>query len=441
MTTRLRLQRALVGRHVEDDVVVEITGGRFTRVDVGPEAALGSATPVAGLALPGFANCHSHVFHRALRGRTHAGGGDFWTWRDQMYLLAHRLDPDSLHALARATYAEMLAAGWTAVGEFHYLHHDRTGRRYADPNVMGEALLAAAGEVGIRITLLDTCYLAAGIGKAPQGVQHRFSDGDADAWAERLAAHDDPGDRARIGAAIHSVRAVPRDQVSTVAEAARGRQLHVHLSEQVAENEECLAVHGVTPTALLHDAGALGPRTTAVHATHLTDTDIALLGSSSTRACFCPTTERDLGDGVGPGPRLVAAGSALTIGSDSHAVIDPFEEMRAVELDERLVSQRRGRFSPEGLVDAGTRVGHASLGFDDAGAIAVGNRADLVVVDLESPRTAGAGDGLGAAVFAAGSTDVIEVWVDGVRREVGALREQTGHDLANVIGRLWEDNG
>ena len=440
MTTRLRLQRALIAGSVEDDVVVEITDGRFTRVEVGAEAAEHGAERVAGLTLPGFANCHSHVFHRALRGRTQTGGGDFWSWRDQMYLLAHRLDPDSLHDLARATYAEMLLAGWTGVGEFHYLHHDRDGRRYADPHAMGEALLAAADEVGIRITLLDTCYLAAGIGKAPEGVQHRFSDGDADAWAERFATHHDPGDRARIGAAIHSMRAVPREQVPTVVEAARGRPLHVHLSEQVAENEECLAAHGLTPAALLHDAGALGPRTTAVHATHLTDTDIALLGSSTTHACFCPTTERDLGDGVGPGPRLVAAGSPLTIGSDSQAVIDPFEEMRAVELDERLVSRRRGRFSPGGLVDAGTRVGHASLGFDDAGAIAVGQRADLVVIDLESPRTAGAGAGLGAAVFAAGSADVVEVWADGVRHEVGALREQVGRDLADVVGRLWEDD-
>jgi len=436
--SRLRLQRAYLDGGVHDDVVVEIAGGRFTRVDVG---GVGEAEPIPGLALPGFANCHSHVFHRALRGRTQAGAGSFWSWRDQMYAVAHRLDPDSLHALARAAYAEMLVAGWTCVGEFHYLHHDRDGRRYASPHAMAEALLAAAAEVGIRLTLLDTCYVAAGIGEAVTGVQRRFSDGDVEAWAERFATLPEVGDRARIGAAIHSVRAVPREQLATVVDAVGARPLHVHLSEQTAENEQCLVAYGLTPTALLHDAGALGPRTTAVHATHLTDDDIALLGSSGTRACFCPTTERDLGDGVGPSRALHAAGSPLTIGSDSHAVVDPFEEMRAVETDERLVTQRRGRWTPEELLDAGTRVGHASLGFDDAGRIAVGQRADLVVVDLGSPRTAGTGGGAGTAVFAATSADVREIWADGVRHEVAALRSWSGRALAEAIGPLWSADG
>ena len=169
----------------------------------------------------------------------------------------------------------------------------------------------------------------------------RFSDGDADAWAERVAAFDDP----RVGAAIHSVRAVPRDQLKVVVEAAAGRPLHVHVSEQVAENDACLAAYGVTPTQLLAEAGALGPLTTAVHATHLSDDDIRLLGESRTNVCFCPTTERDLADGIGPARRLHDAGATLTLGSDSHAVIDLFEEMRAVEMHERLASQRRGHWS------------------------------------------------------------------------------------------------
>ncbi len=303
---------------------------------------------------------------------------------------------------------------------------------------MAEALIAAAAEVGIRITVLDTCYLAAGIGEPTAGVQRRFDDGDAQAWAERVATLPEPGDRARIGAAIHSVRAVPRDQLPTVVAAASGRPLHVHLSEQVAENEQCLAAHGHSPTALLEEAGALGPDTTAVHATHLSDHDIELLGSSGTHVCFCPTTERDLGDGVGPSRALWAAGAPLTVGSDSHAVIDPFEEIRAVEMDERLVSGRRGRWTATELMEAGARIGHASLGFDDAGSIAVGQRADIVVVDPASPRTAGTGGGLGTAVFAATSADVREIWADGVRHEAQTLREEAGRALDEVIAKLWE---
>jgi formiminoglutamate deiminase len=268
---------------------------------------------------------------------------------------------------------------------------------------MGRALLSAADEAGIRIRLLDTCYLASGFGQPPEGVQLRFSDGDADAWAERVAAFDDP----RVGAAIHSVRAVPREQLPVVVEAARGVPLHVHLSEQVAENEACLGTHGLTPTQLLAEAGALGPMTTAVHATHLTDEDIRLLGESATYVCLCPTTERDLADGIGPARRLHDAGATLTLGSDSHAVIDMIEEMRAVEMHERLGSRQRVHWSALELLTAATCDGHRSLGFDDAGRIAPGQRADLVTVDLGSIRTRGAGASAETVVFAATAADVV----------------------------------
>ncbi len=231
----------------------------------------------------------------------------------------------------------------------------------------------------------------------------RYSDGDAHAWAERVAAFDDP----RVGAAIHSVRAVPREQLKVIVEAAQGRPLHVHLSEQVAENEACVAAYGMTPTQLLAEAGALGPLTTAVHATHLTDDDIQLLGGSRTNVCFCPTTERDLADGIGPARRLHDAGATLTLGSDSHAVIDLIEEMRAVEMHERLASQQRGHWSAFELLAAATYAGHRSLGFDDAGRIAPGQRADLVTVDLDSIRTRGGGPTAETAVFAASAADVV----------------------------------
>jgi formiminoglutamate deiminase len=216
-----------------------------------------------------------------------------------------------------------------------------------------------------------------------------------------VAAFDDP----RVGAAIHSVRAVPREQLKVVVEAAAGTPLHVHVSEQVAENEACLAAYDLTPTQLLAEAGALGPMTTAVHATHLSDDDIRLLGESRTNVCFCPTTERDLADGMGPARRLHDAGATLTLGSDSHAVIDLFEEMRAVEMHERLASQQRGHWSAAELIAAASYDGHRSLGFDDAGRIAEGHRADLVTIDLDSIRTRGAGATPETVVFAATAAD------------------------------------
>ncbi len=421
-----------------DDVLVEVEHGRFTRVEPGCVVAVADRVP--GLTVPGFANAHSHVFHRALRGRTQRGRGSFWTWREQMYAVAARLNPDSLFALARAAYAEMAAAGFTSVGEFHYLHHQPGGVPYADPNALGHAVVAAAREAGLRIALLDTCYLSAGFGAPPEGPQLRFSDGDAAGWAERRGAlADDLADRDGIvvGAAVHSVRAVPDDQLAVVADAAAGAPLHVHLSEQVAENDACLAAHGVTPTRLLADAGALGPASTAVHATHLTPDDVALLGGAASYACFCPTTERDLGDGIGPSRALRDAGARLTIGSDSQAVVDPFEELRAVELDERLASRSRGHWPAAELLAAGTRDGQASLGFPDAGTIAVGARADLVTLDPHSPRTAGTGHDEGTVVFAAGGADVTRVVVDGreVFRQGG--REEIGRALDRAIGGLW----
>ncbi|MGA5303968.1 formimidoylglutamate deiminase [Nucisporomicrobium flavum] len=396
-------EHAWVAGRVERDVAIDVADGRFTAVT--PGAAPGG-TPLPGLVLPGFANAHSHAFHRALRGRTHDDRGSFWTWRERMYEVAARLDPDSYYELAQAVYGEMALAGVTCVGEFHYLHHNPDGTPYADPNAMGHALVAAARDAGIRITLLDTLYLTSGVDGQPlEGVQRRFGDGDLDGWLARTAALRDAG-HARIGAALHSVRAVPAAFLTGLA----GRApLHVHLSEQRAENEACQAVHGCTPTELLHRHGVLGPGTTAVHATHLTGKDVDLLSSTGTGVCLCPTTERDLADGIGPARRLADAGVPLSLGSDSHAVIDLFEEARAVELDERLATERRGHFTAGELLTAATA--HASLGWDDAGQIAVGKRADLVTVTLDSVRTAGVDPS--GVVFAATNADVTHVLADG----------------------------
>jgi formiminoglutamate deiminase len=411
-------------------VRIDIDGGRISAVTPGVPR---TGTILAGLTLPGFANGHSHAFHRALRGRTHHERGTFWTWRERMYALASRLDPDSYYRLARGVYAEMVLGGYTSVGEFHYLHHAPGGKPYADPNAMGEALRQAAADAGIRLTLLDTCYLAGGIGVEPDEVQRRFSDGSAAAWASRVAElKEDSG--FRVGAAIHSVRAVPADQLSEVDSE---RVVHVHLSEQRGENEQCQAAYGRTPTELLHERGVLTDRLVAVHATHLTPADIGLLGAGRARACFCPTTERDLGDGIGPARALRDAGVRLGVGSDSNAVVDAFEETRALELDERLASEERGRFTAGELLEAGTD--HAAVGWPEAGRLEPGAGADFVTVGLDSVRTAGIEPS--GVLFAASGADVTHVVVAGreiVRDGEHRLVDRPETVLAKEIEALWQ---
>ncbi|WP_031047022.1 formimidoylglutamate deiminase [Streptomyces sp. NRRL F-5650] len=436
------LEHAWLGTHVEPGVAVDVRGGRITAVHQGAPTPPPGAEILRGLTLPGLANAHSHAFHRALRGTVQVGSGTFWTWREVMYSVADRLTPDTYHALARAVYAEMALAGITTVGEFHYVHHGPGGSPYADPNAMGEALIGAAAEAGVRITLLDTCYLSSGFGEPPNTHQLRFSDGTAERWAERCSVLKER-DHARIGAAIHSVRAVPADQLATVAQWAEERRtpLHVHLSEQTAENDACLRAHGRTPTRLLADHGVLGPRTTGVHNTHLTDEDVALLGGSRTGTCMCPTTERDLADGIGPAAALQRAGSPLSLGSDSHAVVDLLEEARAMELNERLRTRARGHWTAAALLRAATADGHAALGWDDTGRIETGARADLTTIALDSVRTAGPLPRLGAetAVFAATAADVRHTVVGGryvVRDGAHALVPDVPQALARAVEAL-----
>ena len=436
-TQRWWAQYALLPSGLGRDVTFEVSGGRFTAVT--PGTVPGHAQVLPGVVLPGFANAHSHAFHRSLRGRTHDGGGTFWTWRRRMYAVAAQLDPDSYLALATATYAEMALAGITVVGEFHYLHHAPGGVAYDDPNVMGEALRQGAANAGIRLTLLDTCYLAGGLsaaGHSPlDATQLRFGDGNADRWAQRVEDLKESAGM-RVGAAVHSVRAVPRDQLGVVAAAAAGRPLHVHLSEQPAENLACQWFYGLTPTALLDVEGLLGPTTTAVHATHLSDQDITMLGRTRTKVCLCPTTERDLADGIGPARRLSDAGSPLSLGSDQHAVTDLIEEGRALEMHERLDSLQRGRFRPDELLAAATR--HDSLGWEDAGRLAVGARADLVAVRIDSRRTAGSAPE--QIMLSASGADVETVIVDGAVVVSGGQHQlgNVGTLLQQAIQPFWE---
>lgn len=411
---------AFVHGGVESNVLIETDQGTITSVVTNAGEVPADAVRLAGFTMPGMANAHSHAFHRALRGRTQAGEGTFWTWREQMYAAVAGLDPDSYRELATGVFAEMALAGITNVGEFHYVHHGPGGTPYADPNAMGHALIEAARAAGIRITLLDTCYLAGGIRTPMNETQERFSDGDAQAWASRVeslrAAYAGAPDVV-VGAAIHSVRAVPVDQLSTVAKAADqwSAPLHVHLSEQRGENDACLSAYHRTPAQLLEQHGALGPRTSAVHATHLSQVDMEILGDSATSVCMCPTTERDLADGIGAARCMFEAGSPITLGSDSHAVIDLFEEARAVELDERLSSERRGHWPATDLLISATAAGHASLGRADIGAIAAGQAADFITVDLDSIRLTGTDprNAVESVVYAATSSDVRHVVIGG----------------------------
>ncbi len=414
-------ERALLPGGVTDSVLLECGDhGRLTSVQAGVERPAAGTAALRGLALPGLVDAHSHAFHRALRGRT--GGGDFWAWRAEMYRLVDRLDPDRLLALAAAAFGELVLAGITTVHEFHYLH---------EPAGMDDAVCEAARLAGIRLVLLDTCYLRSGFdGRPLDPVQQRFTDGDVDRWAARAgkvaAAHPET----RVGAAIHSVRAVDPHSMGAVASWARerGAPLHLHLSEQSDENEACLAATGRTPTELADEHGVLGVATTAVHCTHVTEADIGRLGRSGTTACLCPTTERDLADGIGPAAALVTAGCPLTLGTDSHAVVDLFEEARAVELDERLATGRRGHHLPGALLAA------ASAG----ATIAVDEVADLCVLSLGSVRLAGIerADPVPMIVAAATAADVTDVIVDG--RHVVRDRAHTRMDVATDLHRAIE---
>lgn len=374
---------------------------------------------MSDLALPGLANVHSHIFQRALRGgvqrRDPAKTDSFWTWRETMYELAGRLNASDLERVARLGYAECLEAGYTAVGEFHYLHrlHGAT-----DPeNVLesSKVLLRAAKQTGIRINLLWTVYQTGGFGRPLETRQTPFRAGSLD-HVERvldsLAAEVD-GRRSSVGLAIHSVRAVPRGWFGPLAElaAARGIVLHAHVCEQPAEIEACREATGMTPIALLDHEGALSSRFTGVHATWLDAEDVLALARTGSGVCVCPTTEGDLGDGFAPTEALHQAGVPLSVGSDSHAVIDPFAELRTLEYQARgqagarcVLVDEEGQVGPA-LLKIGGVNGYAALGLPSDG--------DRVIIDTEARALRDVADPTGAVVTAGHPGLVKRVVVDG----------------------------
>lgn len=345
------------------------------------------------LVLPGFVNAHSHAFQRGIRGQTHRrvpGENSFWSWRTAMYQAANTLGPDELYAVTKTAFAEMLRAGITHVGEFHYVHHQPGGAPYDDPNELSWRVVQAARDVGIRLTLLEVFYARAGAGRAPLLEQRRFCDESVDAYLRRVDALRAEG--VDVGITPHSVRAASSEQIAALVRYAsdHGLVVHTHLSEQPRENEECQAEHGTTPAGVFERCGAFArPRSfTAVHATHLADADFDRLATQN--VCVCPTTEADLGDGILDAPRLQTAGANLSLGSDSNAVIDLVQEARLLEMHDRLARQGRcrlndaqGALAPS-LVAAASAGGARSLGHD-GGTLREGAPFDAVVIDLDHP--------------------------------------------------------
>jgi formimidoylglutamate deiminase len=368
------------------------------------------------------ANVHSHAFQRDLRGvgeRSERPDDDFWSWREEMYRLAEAHDPDSMRDVAGRVYAEMVAAGYGAVGEFHYVHHRPDGTPYEEPNAMALAVADAAAAAGLRIVLLPAAY--------HRGGHARFRDPSVDDYLARvdglrLAGHP-------VGVAAHSVRAVPAEWLREIASYADAHGLvrHVHAHEQPRELEECQAEHGCSPIELLHRTGFLGERTTLVHGIHVSDRDVALMAETGTIVATCPTTEGNLGDGHFPALRYRDAGVRIAIGSDSNAVVDPFEEVRELETGARREGLTRHALLAEAgdLWGAVAGAGLASLGLEDAGEIEV---------DVEHPRLRGVPpEDLARAIAMSGSADTVRP----VRRLISSgstYEEQIGYSRAVVDG-------
>lgn len=381
--------------------------GLIEKVQVGADP--GTRQRLTGLVIPGLANCHSHVFHRSLRGQAESGG-DFWAWRESMYRVADTLEPDSLFDLAKETYREMVESGFTAVGEFHYLHNRPGGRPYEPSHQMTSALQSAAAGAGIRLTILVAAYFHGGIGKELTRSQSRFSD-QTPLGTGRRFEHLATDSNTRKGGAIHSLRTVTPTEVAELLPYFADHPFHIHVSEQPAENRATETAYQGSPINVLNRIGALSSDSTLIHAIHTTSDDIELVRAAGSTVCACPTTEADLGDGIGPFRAMSEVGVPLVVGSDQNTRIDPFEEVQRLELDQRLATGRRQLFTGAELIKALTIDGYRSLGWPEGGEIAPGRLCDLVAIRLDSRRTKGTDGSMIPMV--ARSDDVVSVVVGG----------------------------
>jgi formimidoylglutamate deiminase len=406
--------------------------------------------------LPGFVNAHSHTFQRLIRGRSeHRGtnGEDFWTWRDAMYRAALAVEPEDVYDVARMTFLEMVRAGTTTAGEFHYLHRDRNGAAYKDPNLLAKRIIAAAESVGMRIALLRVAYARAGFELPAHPGQARFNES-AEEYLDHTAAlamelRENP-DQAWLGVAPHSIRALPLAQIEQVVRWAGERNLpiHMHVAEQPAELAACQKEYGMTPVQLLARRELLSPSFTLVHAIHITDAEMEALATTRALICSCPTTERNLGDGIIAADRAAALGIRFALGSDSQAQIDPLEDARELEYHLRLRDKKRVILDDIQGVDLAARLfAYATLGGAESlgsksGVLAPGRPADFFTVDLDDPSIAGAApkDLLPILVFSLSRTAIRDVVVGGkliLRDGVHPAQAEIVDRYKQVYRKVW----
>jgi formimidoylglutamate deiminase len=442
------------GEFTEGAGLLVSPSGSISAADTNPSHAIVDLPSKA--LLPGFVNAHSHTFQRLIRGKSESrvtSGHDFWSWRGTMYHAAAQLDPQDVYDVARMAFLEMLLSGTTTVGEFHYLHNAPGGRPYDDPNLLSNRVIAAAQSVGIRIVLLRSAYLRSGYGLPPDPGQIRFFES-ASQFLDNMEAlrKEYPADstEVRFGVAPHSLRAVPLHELKEIAAWTRERKLplHMHVAEQIGENEACLREYGLTPVALLGREGLLTPGFTAVHAIHITADEIELLARANATVCSCPTTERNLGDGVIVADQVMREGICIALGSDSQAQIDPLEDARELEYHLRLERQQRAILDQIGeqtlasrLFDCATVNGARALRVP-AGELNAGSLADFFTVDLDDVSIAGnfGNDLLPTAVFSLSRSAIRDVMVNGrwvVRDQRHPLQEEIVSRFKELHCKLW----
>lgn len=425
------------GGHFKRDMAVLCNeAGRIVRLAAAGEVE--HPVSLKGRALlPGLINAHSHAFQRVIRGRTEyrtANSKDsFWTWREMMYSAAARLGPEDVYDSARMAFLEMVLSGITAVGEFHYLHHAPDGSRYNDPNLLAKEVVRAAGDVGLRIALLSVAYARSGYETDANPQQIRFIETDVDVYLKNveqlISDFEEAKSMAWIGAAPHSVRAVPLNYLRTVIQFAKTEKLpvHMHVAEQQAEVAACIQEYGRSPVALLATEGLLSERFTGVHSIHVSPKAVRMIADARAMVCACPTTERNLGDGIVPADEFFKQGVRVSLGTDSHVEIDLLENARQLEYHLRLQKMERAVLAPASAAD-----GHSALAarlFDCAtvsgaesisapsGSLEPGRPADFFTVDLDDPSIAGAAEGdlLSNIVFSLSKSAVRDVVVGGKR--------------------------
>jgi formimidoylglutamate deiminase len=448
------------GRFVTNGQVLVSESGEILNINTAnlqPSATQVIDLPKKAL-LPGFVNTHSHTFQRLIRGKSESrlvSGKDFWSWRGTMYHAANQLDPQDVYDVARMAFLEMVLAGTTTVGEFHYLHNAPNGKPYDDPNLLSKQVITAAQSVGIRIALLRTAYLRSGYELPRDLGQIRFFES-TQCFLENtnalMGCYSATSSEVRIGVAPHSIRAVPLPDLHAIAAWSRGNKLplHMHVAEQVAENTACLWEHGLTPVELLNREQLLGPDFTAVHAIHISSNEIAMLADTNATICSCPTTERNLGDGVFAADRVMKAGIRVALGSDSQAQIDPLEDARELDYHLRLEQQERA------ILDQISKKSLASRLFECAtvhGARALalpgehltpGSFADFFTIDLNDVSIAGhsAEDLLSIVVFSLNRSAICDVVVNGrfvIRDRRHVLEEEIISRYKEVHRKVWQN--